>query len=474
MPKKIPEPLIQLIEKTITDLMQQIKVPGLSIAVLQGDEIIYSKAFGARNLEQNNPVTLNTLFGIGSCTKSFTALGIMLLQQEGKLNISDPISKYLPVKLDKKSAPLTIHHLLSHSSGLPNLHAADILILRYLGFDDSYVPLSSWEDFFHFVNGAKNEIKSIPGENYYYCNSGFTLLQKVIEEVSGLKYAEFIDQKILKPLNMVRSTYLQEDFDKETDKMTAYGVGVQDGKTITKALMPPFDEFIHGPGGLISSVNEMTNYLKLYLNEGNFEGKSIINKELLDQMLKSHIYRGNTYLVGKSGYGYGWGTFEEFAETRLIAHTGSTGVSGAIMAFLPKEKFGIAGVINSGTAEILVVIAFMILMILVGKDPMKDFPIISIQEKLEMLTGRYASYKGIEKVNVKKTGGYLTLEILSNVDLIPDRRYPLIPLTEKIEDFNFFFINELGLRQPVEFKVEAPKKIDLIIERNIYHRIKDF
>ncbi len=473
MIKKLNEPLIALIENTIMDFMQQFKIPGLCISIIQEEEKLYSKAFGARDLEENLPATLDTLFGIGSCTKSFTALAILILQQEGKLNIQDPISKYVPIKLEKGKDPITIHHLLSHSSGLPNLHAADVLILRYLGLDNSYVPLSSWEDFYSFVNGAKGEIKTNPGEKYYYCNSGYTLLQKIIEKVSGQPCKDFIRDKILSPLKMMRSTYNKEKFEKDPDKMVAYGAGEENGKTVVKPFQHPFYEFIHGPGGLLSSVNELFNYLQLYFNKGKFEGTEIIGENLIDQMLKSHVSREKSILAGENGYGYGWGIFEGFYGTKMVAHTGSTGISGAIIAFTPAEKFGVIATINSGLADVLIVLAYMILMILLQKDPMREFPIITIQKKLAMLTGKYQSYKGLEKVNVKKTGGYLTCEILSDVEIIPNRSYPLIPETEIMANFNFFFINEMGLRQPVEFTIDPKNKIDLIIERNVYHRVAD-
>jgi CubicO group peptidase (beta-lactamase class C family) len=115
--KKIPEGMVNLLENAIASLMMESKVPGLSIAVVINDQVIYSKGFGARNLELNLPATPNTIYGFGSCTKSYTALAIMQLVQDGKINLNDPINKYLDFKLGTKKNPIAIHHLLTHSSG---------------------------------------------------------------------------------------------------------------------------------------------------------------------------------------------------------------------------------------------------------------------------------------------------------------------------------------------------------------------
>lgn len=98
------------LEQTIGRLMAQFKIPGASLAILTGDQVTYAKGFGARDLEQNLPATTDTLYGIGSCTKSFTALAIMQLVQKGKLDLEDPVEKYVPVKLKTKEQPITIHN----------------------------------------------------------------------------------------------------------------------------------------------------------------------------------------------------------------------------------------------------------------------------------------------------------------------------------------------------------------------------
>ena len=97
---KIPEAMIEQLENGITSLMVDFKIPGATIGVLQGDNVIYQRAFGARSLEENLPATMNTLWSLGSCSKSYCAVAIMQLAEQGKLNVNDPVSKYVPFKLE--------------------------------------------------------------------------------------------------------------------------------------------------------------------------------------------------------------------------------------------------------------------------------------------------------------------------------------------------------------------------------------
>lgn len=108
-------------EGWIADTMMRDHVPGLSLAVVKDGKVVYARGFGARRFKDNAPATPNTLYGVGSCTKSFTALAIMQLVEQGKLNMHDPVKKYLPeFRVGKDENPITLHHLLTHSSGMPD------------------------------------------------------------------------------------------------------------------------------------------------------------------------------------------------------------------------------------------------------------------------------------------------------------------------------------------------------------------
>ena len=157
---------IRKLENLIIDLMQESKTPGLAIGIFQDGEEIYSEGFGARNLEENLPMTTDTLFGIGSISKSFTALAIMQLVEQGKIDLNAPVSNYVHFDLGFEDSPITIHNIISHSSGIPELDGSIHPIIIKMGDFKNVYPLSSENDFLRHVNDAKDEILYKPGEKF--------------------------------------------------------------------------------------------------------------------------------------------------------------------------------------------------------------------------------------------------------------------------------------------------------------------
>ena len=469
MSSELPEGFKEKFENMVVTAMARECIPGLSIALVKDGRIIYARGFGARNLKENLPATPHTLYGIGSCTKSFTALAVMQLVEQGKLDVQDPVKNYLPFKLGSDEKPIRIHHLLTHSSGIPNLGTAEIWFDRVMGRDETGIPLSSWDDIFLHVNGAQEEIAAEPGKRYFYLNIGFDLLGQIVERVSKMPYEEYVKEKILKPLKMNRTTFLEEDYEKYPDVMTAY---LKEHKEEKIKLTPSkyYFTYDHADGGLLSSVMELTNYLLANINGGVFEGTRILDATLMEEMHKIHIEteisRRGYGRYGKTGYGYGWAIMEDFLGHKLVRHGGSIGVSSANLMFIPDLKIGVAlGANVDDHPEQLLRSALAALM---GKDPEKEIPYFQIEKKLNMLAGEYATYKGINKVSIEKKGGMLYLEY-KRWDM--ELRAPLIPETEKLENYKFYIISGPGSKTPVEFTADPSGKIDLYVERDRLHKI---
>ena len=456
-------------EGLIVDLMARDHVPGLSLAIVKDGKIAYARGFGARSLKDSLPATAQTLYGIGSCTKSFTALAIMQLAEQGKLSVHDPVKKYLPeFKIGKEENPITIHHMLSHSSGIPDLGSADIEIDRFLGIDEKWVPLTSFEDAMLFINGAKDEVATEPGKKFFYLNEGYTLLGWIIEKVSNMRYEDYIKEKILKPLKMNRSAFLNEKLEKDVDVATPYFVQRKEGTLMPISSAYPIDRLAYAAGGLASSVTELTNYLITCMSGGIFEGTRILNSALLAEMYKPHIDTGVSTFFGKRWYGYGWRTDENFFGHKVVGHSGSVAVSSADLRFVPDLNIGVAVASNNGMAESIYMIAPVVVAFLMGKDPMKEIPIFEIERKMGMLVGEYESYKGIMKVSVIRKGGILFVE---SKDKLAEQSFALIPENDRLENLKFY-IPAGGIRMPAEFVVGSSGKIDLCIERNRFHKIK--
>ncbi len=450
------------IESLIITLMQQTKIPGLSLSVIQDDKEIYSASFGARSLKENQPVTNDTLFGIGSITKSFTTMAIMQLAEQGKLDINDPISKYLPFDISIEGKPITILHLMSHSSGMPNLGVAEALLFRLTEVKETFVPISSFDDVIRHVKNAKNELIDEPLKRYFYFNGGFLLLGLIIEKITEVKYEDYVRESILKPLKMDRSLFTEEEFEKEPNKLTGYMIWKDEFSSPTY----PIDPYIFAAGGLITSVNEMKNYAQLYLNNGKFDGKQLLKAESIKELFKGRIDRQPSFF-GKEQYALGWGVTEEFFGETMIHHGGSIGTSSAYLTLIPKKKIGVIVMGNTGNSQ-GTIIAQAIIAILLGKNPITEHPILRIDGKLSKLAGEYQTYKGITKLTIVKRG--LTL-----YGKQPDKEtidFTIIPVNDDPDDHHFWVPN--GANQyPVEFLVDKEKgTIIYLHERNAYHKIK--
>ena len=156
------------IEKFILEKISETRIPGLSIAVVKDNEIIYKNGFGYRDLKRAEPTTPRTLFGIGSVTKSFTALAILKLVEEDKISLDDSIEQYVPLKIRPFGEEITIHHLLTHSSGIPALAYAEAFIRSFLGIDHCWLPICKPEDVITFMSDAQEWVEAKPGEKFFY------------------------------------------------------------------------------------------------------------------------------------------------------------------------------------------------------------------------------------------------------------------------------------------------------------------
>lgn len=454
----------------IAKLMAEMQVPGLSVAMVKDDRVIYARGFGARNLKDNLPTTPDTLYGIGSCTKSFTALAVMQLVERGEIEVQDPVNKYLPFKLGSKDDPISIRNLLTMSTGIPDLGMATLLIDRLTGAQDDWIPMSNMRDLMLYINGASEEVVAAPGNRFYYLNTGYTLLGEIIERVSGKPYERYIRENILKPLRMERSTFLEGEFVKDPDIMTAHLPQVQDGELKVIPSRHPFHKFVYAPGGLLSSVNELTHYLFANIDRGAFEDARILDASLMDELHKiqfeTDYFRMNVGDHGRAGYGYGWMIAEDFFGHKLVAHGGSTRVSNAQLMFVPDLKIGVAALANTSPSPVST-LGISAITFLMGKDPEKEIPDFEVERKLRMLAGEYSSYNGIFKASVVKKGSILYLE--SKQRGMPSS-LPLIPETDQIENYVFYTYAGPGKRMKMEFTVDSSNKIDLDNGRIRYHK----
>ncbi|MEM3700670.1 MAG: serine hydrolase domain-containing protein [Candidatus Bathyarchaeia archaeon] len=456
------EAQFEKLESIVVDLMRQAKVPGLSISVVIDGKPAYAKGFGARNLEKNLPMTPDTLWGIASISKSFCAMAVMQLVENGKIDLNAPVRKYINFKLGKKGKPITIHHLLCHSSGIPELDATTAATVK-----EAFIPMSSEEDFLRFVNKANTEIFSDPGEMFMYNNDMYTCLGLVVQKVAKMRYEDYVKKNILKPLQMNRSTFIKEEFEKDDNIITGYVLS-KDGKSME--LKPiKNDRLDYACGGLYSSVRELQNYMIMLMNGGEFNGHQLLEKSSIEKMWTPYIKPPAAYAHGDGGYGYGWSIEKEFFGYKLVQHGGNIPTSGGFLAMVPEKKLGIALGQIPNPSIIHEAIVRGLLAILLGEDMDKAAPIIGIQKKLERIIGKYKTY-GMVQGEISMEDGILYLTLIFEGESKPVKLPLLIKDIEKLK----FSIPALLPEHEMDVQIitdEKTGKVHMQIDRYYFHKI---
>lgn len=320
----IPNPIFaqRLSEKIEALIQPEIKDkngPGGVFMVAKNGEIIYQNAFGKANLELEVPLTTDYVFQIGSMTKQFTAVAIMMLQEQGKLNTNDVLSKY--VADFPAGDKITIHHLLTHTSGIK-----DFTKMKSIkDIAQKEMTPKMMVDFF------KNEpVDFSPGEKFDYNNSGYVLLGYIIELVSGKSYEDFIENDIFKKIGMTQSYYATE---RQIISKRAYGYQKKESGYVNKTIINysvPFSS-----GAVMSSLNDMLEWQKALNNN------TLLNSENTEKLFRSYsLNNGETI-----NYGYGW-HLRKINDSMSREHGGSIFGYKSMGVYLPNEDLYILGFTN--------------------------------------------------------------------------------------------------------------------------------
>ncbi|QLG60474.1 serine hydrolase [Halorarum salinum] len=451
-------------ERAVGDLvrrtMRRDKLPGVSVAVVEDDSVTFTDGFGSRDLAGNRPATPDTLYGVGSVTKSFTALAVLQLQESGMLSVEDPVTDHLDVELAEDAAePVRLRHLLTHSSGYPSLGVSEALIARRLRRGTDTLPLSDESDFHAHLAGAADERAAPPGERFAYCNSGYTLLGEVIESCTGRPFDEYVASHVFDPLGMERATFDDTEFAMDDDHMTQY---LRDEGELVAASLP-VRERSRAAGGILTSVRELGDYLRLHLNAGEVDGTRLLPESSVRAL---HEGRVDT----PSGpYGFGW-RIRRVGDRDLVGHSGSIAVSSAYVGFCPAEGIGVAVAANAAPEYPLAHLGMGVFAAALGEDPAEAVPFFERRARFDRLTGEYASYKGIERAVVARDGGTLRLELGG---ALGGTGTPLVPV-EDGGPHDFYALDDAGNREPAEFRADdGSGDVDLLYGRWRFHKVAD-
>ncbi len=299
---------------------------GCAVSVARAGETVYARGFGMAHLEQPAPITPETIFEAGSVSKQFTASALVLLALDGKLSLDDPVQEYLP-ELPDFGAPITIRHLLTHTSGLRTFRP--LVALR--GRPDGFAVHTNAEVL--ALMARQRDLNFPPGEEYLYSNAPYILSVVLAERVSGQSFNDFTTERIFKPLGMT-STLWRDDFTQIVKgRATAYGSGRSGGLHTNMANTEVF-----GNGGMLTTVGDLQRW-----NQELYEPK-VLGQRFVD-MLETPGRLGDGSL---NDYALGLG-IGEYRGEREIAHSGGTAGYRAWLARYPdRDRLSLALLCNHG------------------------------------------------------------------------------------------------------------------------------
>ncbi|MCY1660219.1 serine hydrolase [Chryseobacterium sp. SL1] len=325
------------LDTEIEHLLKAYNAVGLSVAVVENNKIIYSKGFGYRDAENKLPVTVNTIFPIGSITKSFTASILGMLESQNQLSLKDKPSLYIP-KLqfynDKMDNLITIEDLLSHKSGIGSIDGTYIFFPE--DKRENIIPRLKYLK----PNGA---IK----DSWIYSNLGYLIAGTIIEKTTNESWEKNIQDKIFKPLNMNSSSTSIAEMKKAKD--FSFGYGISNLQT-QRVLFVELNN--DKPGGAINSTaNDMANWMTTWLNNGFFKTKEILTKNYIQEATSMKAI-DNGFPPDKSdtnayifGYGYGWKVNSSNGHYKFH-HGGNVSGFSSQMVMYPTDNLGIVVLTN--------------------------------------------------------------------------------------------------------------------------------
>lgn len=331
------------IEKTIQSIMEKKQIPGLFVTVVRRDTVLWQKGMGYTDLDKGTAITSQHLFRIGSISKTFTALAIMKLVNEGKLNLNDELRELAPeVDFDndwKDTHPVLLVHLLEHKAGFDDMH--------FSGFTkDREQGMTALDEVRTYEPSLRSRWK--PGMVHSYSNPGYVLLGYLIEKTSGMPYQDYIRKNVLEPLGMHDTHYISEQGRGKSKSQFAVGYDRIEGTLVEAKNVQLIGE---AAGALLSSAEDMSRFVQFMLNAELQDSLGIVNSATVKEMEKFHGWFEQDNGIDK---GYGLGIYTKMAGRKDLAFLGHNGgINGFVSDYVYSREhdLGIAVSNNLGTSN---------------------------------------------------------------------------------------------------------------------------
>lgn len=342
----------ELIDKLVTAYYEAGLFNG-SVLAAQKEKILYEKGFGYANLEWEIPNTPNTKFKLSSISKQFTAMAVIILVEEGKIELDAPVSDYLSDYRKDIGSRITVRELLNHTSGLPRTVTLPV--------NKNNDRMCNWDELCASIN--KLDLVYEPGTVFSYSNIGYILLSMIVESASGIDFIKFLDERIFAPLGMTDTRFAAYH---EVIKNHAEGYAKLEGKYERVCYTDP--AAVRGAGGLYSTVRDLYKW-----------DQAIYNHTLISETNTELMFTSSKL----SNYGFGWSILYYYVEgdkRKIVKHEGGGAGSTTIISRFPKDKIFIVLLSNMRHSQVSA-LENQIFMILMNWDP--KFPAKPIDDDLQ-------------------------------------------------------------------------------------------
>jgi CubicO group peptidase (beta-lactamase class C family) len=311
----------------IFDEYKSPSTPGCALALVKDGEIIYKKGYGTSNLEYGIPITPTSIFHVASISKQFTAAAIIMLSLEGKLSLNEDIRKYLPEVPDFGHV-ITFNHLIHHTSGIRDQWDLQELA----GWRDG--DLITEDDVLEMLH-RQVALNFIPGSEYYYCNTSYTILGVAVKRITGVSLREYSDSVFFKPLGMVNSHFHSDHSEVTPNRTSAYQ---KDEQGNWKIYIPVFDNY--GATSLFTTVEDLSKW------DENFYSKRVGGPAFISAILENGILNNGT----KQAYAGGIST-ESYKGFRTEQHSGADAGYRSNFIRFPDQHFSVILLANHAESQ---------------------------------------------------------------------------------------------------------------------------
>lgn len=317
-------------ESFVREMMERERIAGVAAGVSVAGEVVYTNGLGQRDIASGEPVSSRTVFGIASVSKSFAALAVMQLVDQGLLDPLAPVVDYLPgfsIPSAEDRRAIKVHHCLSHTTGLPPLK-------RRQG------EFAEFREHLAYLAGYQTDLLGYPGQYLSYCNDAFMVAGALVERMTGTRFAECVRKRVIEPLGMQRTTYNSADFEGWDDVTSLYNLD----DTRTELLAQPWPELgtYHVGGGIRSTVPDLLRYGDMYCALGQSPSGERIVSEAGVLRMRQPVYPTDpgTY------YGYGLRNTPAYHGVSLVEHGGSLPGVSCKWGYMPETRTSLVVLTN--------------------------------------------------------------------------------------------------------------------------------